>query len=96
MTLARGYYKRVVIPPGKLVVTTAKIVDFIETLEGRTDEDKRINLPILKKRYLQSCVDYVEDNLPPGLARVDGYVTEPILVAQCDIKIAALPEPAEE
>lgn len=63
---------------------------YIATVEGSTDAEKRINLPILKG-YLHQTVDYVQANLPAGVTRVDGFVIGPILQEVCNEKIAALP-----
>ena len=80
---------------GKETETKAVVSTYVATLEGGTDDEKRKNLPIIKKEYLHGAVDYVNANLPSGVTRVDGYVIRPLLDEVCNEKIAALPEVVE-
>jgi len=76
-----------------------KIDNFVESLKGSTEDEQRINLPIIKK-MVQKAVSYVMLNLPTGVDRVDGACIRPLLNEVVDGKINALPvieeEPPEE
>jgi len=70
------------------------VAAFVDSLAGGTDDEKRVNLPKIKI-LLQDAVDYVMNNLPDGVGRVDGYCIEPLLNEVCNEKIAELPEPEQ-
>ncbi len=55
-----------------------RIVDFVESFEGKTDDEKRSNLPKIRVSVLD-CVSYVARNLPKGVDKVDGWVIQPLL-----------------
>jgi hypothetical protein len=63
---------------GKESEVKSIVSNFVDSQSGETDEEKRVNLPLVKKA-LHGAVDFVMANLPDGVNRVDGYVIEPIL-----------------
>ena len=72
-----------------------KVIEFINSVKGKTVDAERENLPEVK-RLLHQAVDYVQKNLPVGVDRVDGYMIQPILKAEADKLIVKLPKPVEE
>ncbi|MFW6173393.1 MAG: hypothetical protein ACOC5T_06580 [Elusimicrobiota bacterium] len=65
---------------------------FVDNNKGDTTELQRTRLPKLKNKK-QEAVDFVMNNLPTGVTRVDGYVIGPILKTVVNEKISELPEP---
>lgn len=72
-----------------------RVTSYVESEMGETVEEQRINLPKLKK-YLHLAVDYVMNDLPSGVDRVDGKIIKPILNEVIGEKIAELPVPEVE
>ena len=68
-----------------------RVVSFVESVIGSTDDEKRIDLPKVSD-YLHQAIDYVMNDLPTGVERVDGEVIRPILSLVVKEKIDALPE----
>lgn len=66
------------------------VVSYVESemIEGK----ERLILSKLEK-YLHLAVDYVMNNLPTGVERVDGNVITPILKEVILEKLANLPQP---
>jgi hypothetical protein len=72
------------------------VKNWVAEEKGATVEDKRYRLPKLRN-YLNYCVDYVMDNLPDGITRVDGGCIQPLMLAEIQAQIDLLPveEPIE-
>jgi hypothetical protein len=68
-----------------------RVVSFVESEMGETVDEQRINLPKLKN-YLHSAVDFVMNDLPSGVERVDGKVIKPVLIDVIQEKISVLPK----
>ena len=71
----------------------AKVLEFA----GSTDDEKRANLPRLKKNTLMihAAVGEVMKNLPAGVERVDGHTVRPLIDKIVNEEIGKLPVPKE-
>ena len=71
----------------------AKVLEFA----GSTDDEKRANLPRLKKNTLMihAAVGEVMKNLPAGVERVDGHTVRPLIDKIVNEEISKLPVPKE-
>ena len=67
---------------------------FLNAWQGQTPGVKRIRLPILQND-IHAAVDYIQERLPIGIFRVDGYCVEPLLQDEVDDRLSKLPNPPE-
>ncbi len=76
---------------GHETATKTRVTTFVDSfeLDNASDLNKL-------KLHLHEAVSYVQDNLPTGVDRVDGYVIQPILNLVISEKIAKLPQPESE
>lgn len=57
-----------------------KVYNYIQLMKDvDADEIEMISDLNTLKKYVQDCVSYVNENIPVGLDRVDGYCIRPIL-----------------
>ena len=70
---------------------TDEVKAYLDYNQGDTDDEKRVNLPVLRK-----CVASVVDICNDVSDRVDGYLMQRILERQVDNRIDKLPVIAEE
>lgn len=93
--IEKNIYKNVDISGHETAVKN-KIKTYVESIEGETDDEKRVNLPLIKKHKLHDTIDYIMNDLPDGVSRVDGKSIRPILIKVIDEKISELPVQKEK
>jgi len=91
-------YQSVALSESQVESVESVVTNFVSANMGENVDEQRVRLPKIKKQGLQSCVDYVQKNLPNGVERVDGASIRPLLDKVVSARIKALPiqEPTEE
>ena len=83
---------------GKEKSVKTKVTNFVKSFLSDDIETNRERLAIAldNRLVLHACVDYIMENLPAGVERVDGDCIKPILTEVVNKKIAELPVIEEE